>query len=149
MTDTSAAPRGAAAGSSTFTVAPPGHFGTASRPLLTGAPATSSSHSARSHAMSRNDCLLRMTRRAFAPLPVNVTATGRWHHASSRIAGCGAMSEWTRPSATKLPSFGVSPNWPPYAKRFVPSASTCEMPWSFHSHTKPPCRPGVFSKACQ
>ena len=87
--------------------------------------------------------------RGYTSMPVSVTAAGRWHHASSRIAGCGAMSEWTRPSATKLPSFGVSPNWPPYAKRFVPSASTWEMPWSFHSHTKPPCRPGVFSKACQ
>jgi hypothetical protein len=63
------------------------------------------------------------------------------HLLHRRMWGC--RSDDINPSATKLPSFGSSPNWPPYANPRLPLGSRVSSPWSFHSQMKPPCSPGV------
>ena len=104
---------GARAGNGIVTLESGPHAGTFSVPDRVTVPSTINCHVATYGDRSVNHWRLRTTRCRALRVPPRVTHTGRCTHANSRIAGCGAMSACTRPSATKLPSFGVSPNWPP------------------------------------
>ena len=85
------------------------------RPRLTTRPSMLSSQEPASQESPAKCCLLRMRNRPEAPAgrPRASTATGCISFLASNMAGWGVRSGHTRPSATKLRSFGSSPKSPP------------------------------------
>ncbi len=53
------------------------------------------------------------------------------------------------PLAQKLPSFGLSPQSPPYAGYVVPFGAFQFRPWSTKSQIQPPCRIGLARMTSQ
>ena len=160
-------------GTSITAVPPAGTFGSGEacvappRPGRPPEPSASIRQRATSQSRFRTSCRFSSTKLPGVP-STGVSRTGSARAWCSNIAGFGVRSGKTMPSATKLPSLGTSPKSPPYAQRKPsggrpprppgsgtespagrPVSTDCRMPWSQNSQMKPPCSPGVVSKACQ
>src|SRR5258708_7874861 len=106
-------PGGNPPNASLTTLASPGpseSFG--SFPCCLTSPSTNNSHLPTSQSSEVKSCSFRI-RNSERPCPTQAMATGWASFFCSHIAGCGVRSGQTRPSHTKLASWGTSPKSPP------------------------------------